>query len=156
VLSQEAVAKIQEVIHHYPVPRAALLPALHIAQEEVGWLPREVMEEVAELLDITPSDVLSVASFYTMFFKQPVGKHVIEVCTNISCSLLGAEDCVDYLRQKLGIDVGETTPDGQFTLKTVECLAACGNGPVMIMDEEYHEDLTLDKIDQLLEKVSLQ
>ncbi|MCC6443938.1 MAG: NADH-quinone oxidoreductase subunit NuoE [Armatimonadetes bacterium] len=135
---------------HYPVPKAALLPALHVAQEEVGWLPREAMEEVADLLGITPSDVLSVASFYTMFFKQPVGKHVIEVCTNISCSLMGADECLEHLQRRLGIGVGETTPDGRFTLKTVECLAACGNGPTLLMDEDYYEDLTLEKLESLL------
>ncbi len=154
MLSEEAVANIKELITHYPVPRAALLPALHIAQGEEGWLSKEVMEEIAELLDITPSDVLSVASFYTMFFKQPVGRHVIELCTNLSCSLMGAEDCLDYLCRKLGIGVGETTPDGQFTLKTVECLAACGSGPVLLIDEEYEEDLTFEKIDELVAKYS--
>ena len=150
MLSEKARAEITELKGKYPDPKSALLPALEIAQREHGWLSEEVMREVGQAMGLPPTEVASVASFYTMFYMQPVGKHVIQVCTNISCSLLGAEHIVDYISRKLDIDVGDTTPDGKFTLLTVECLGSCGTAPMMQVDDAYHENLTEEKIDRIL------
>ena len=151
MLSEKARAEITELKGKYPDPRSALLPALEIVQREHGWLSEEVMREVGQAMDLPPTEVASVASFYTMFYTQPVGEHIIQVCTNISCSLLGAEHIVDYISRKLGLDVGQTTPDGKFTLLTVECLGSCGTAPMMQVDETYCENLTEEKIDRILE-----
>ncbi len=138
----------------YPQARSALLPALEIAQREAGYLSPQVLREVALLMDLPPVEVASVASFYTMLYRRPVGKHVIQVCTNISCSLMGAEHIVDVLRKKLGIEVGETTPDGRFTLLTVECLGSCGTAPMMQVDDTYYENLTEERLDAILAELS--
>jgi NADH-quinone oxidoreductase subunit E len=150
MLSEKAKAEINELKGKYPDPKSALLPALEIAQQENGWLSEEVMQEVGAAMDLPPTEVASVASFYTMFYTRPVGEHVIQVCTNISCSLLGAEQIVDYISHQLGIEVGDTTPDGRFTLLIVECLGSCGTAPMMQVDETYHENLTEEKIDSIL------
>jgi NADH-quinone oxidoreductase subunit E len=149
VLSEKAKAEIAQLKGKYPDPKSALLPALEIAQQEHGWLSEEVMREVGQAMDLPPTEVASVASFYTMLYTQPVGEHVIQVCTNLSCSLLGAEHIVDYISRKLGIEVGQTTPDGKFTLLTVECLGSCGTAPMMQIDETYHGNLTEEKIDRI-------
>jgi NADH-quinone oxidoreductase subunit E len=150
VLSEKSKAQINKLKGKYPDPKSALLPALEIAQREHGWLSEEVMREVGEAMNLPPTEVASVASFYTMLYTRPVGEHVIQVCTNITCSLLGAEHIVEYISRKLGIRVGETTPDGKFTLLTVECLGSCGTAPVMQIDETYYENLTKEKIDRIL------
>ncbi len=150
MLSEKAKTQIDALRRKYPDPKSALLPALEIAQREHGWLSEEIMQEVGQAMDLPPTEVASVASFYTMFYTQPVGEHVIQICTNISCSLLGAEHLVDYISRQLGIEVGETTPDGKFTLLTVECLGSCGTAPMMQVDEMYYENLTEEKIDRIL------
>ncbi len=150
MLSEKARAEITELKGKYPDPKSALLPALEIAQREQGWLSEDVMREVGQAMDLPPIEVASVASFYTMFYREPVGEHVIQVCTNISCSLLGAEHIVEYLSRKLGPDAGQTTPDGKFTLLTVECLGSCGTAPMMQVDETYCENLTEEKIERIL------
>ena len=154
MLSEKAKAEIDELKGKYPDPRSALLPALEIAQQEHGWLSEEVMQEVGQAMELPPTEVASVASFYTMFYTQPVGQHVIQVCTNITCSLLGAEHLVEYISRKLGIEVGQTTLDGKFTLLTVECLGSCGTAPMMQVDEMYHENLTEEKIDRILRELA--
>jgi NADH-quinone oxidoreductase subunit E len=154
VLSENAKAEIKQIRGKYPDPRSALLPALYVAQRERGWLSPEVMRDVAEVMDLPPTEVASVASFYTMFNRQPVGENLIQVCTNISCSLLGAGHIVEYLKSKLGIDVGETTPDNRFTLVTVECLGSCGTAPMMQINDTYYEDLTEEKIDRILAELA--
>jgi NADH-quinone oxidoreductase subunit E len=154
VLSENVKAEIKQFKGKYPDPKSALLTALHVAQRERGWLSPEVMRDVAEVMDLPPTEVASVASFYTMFNRQPVGENLIQVCTNISCSLLGAEHIVEYLKNKLGIDVGETTPDNKFTLVTVECLGSCGTAPMMQINDTYYENLTEEKIDQIFVKLS--
>ena len=151
VLSEQAHQRIQEYVANYPVTRSALLPALHVAQNELGWLPREAMEEVAEILGLDTDQVEEVASFYTMYYKQPVGTYVMEVCKTIPCSLLGADEIIDYISKKLGIQHGETTPDGMFTLYRVECLAACHRAPVMQVNHRYYQDLTPERVDALIE-----
>ena len=153
MLSENVKTEIKQFRGKYPDPRSALLTALHVAQREHGWLSPAVMRDVAEVMDLPPTEVASVASFYTMFNRQPVGENLIQVCTNISCSLLGAEHIVEYLKNKLGIDVGETTLDNKFTLVTVECLGSCGTAPMMQINDTYYENLTEEKIDQILEKL---
>ncbi|MBC7258446.1 MAG: NADH-quinone oxidoreductase subunit NuoE [Chloroflexi bacterium] len=150
VLSDKVKSEIQQLKARYPHPNSALLPALALAQKEHGWLSPEVLEEVAEVMELSPAQVGSVASFYTMFNRRPVGKYLIQVCTNVACSLLGAEHLVEHLKQKLGIGVGETTPDGRFTLLEVECLGSCGTAPVMQINDTYYENLTAEKVDQIL------
>ncbi len=150
-LSEEALNRIEEVRKKYPTARSAVLPALYIAQEEEGYVTKDAMAEIARILDIPPIQVFESATFYTMFNKKPVGRHHIQVCTNLSCSLLGAEHIVEYISRKLCIGVGETTPDGRFTLTTVECLGSCGTAPMMQVNDRYHENLTEEKIDEILD-----
>jgi NADH-quinone oxidoreductase subunit E len=154
VLSENAKAEIKQFKGKYPDPKSALLTALHVAQREHGWLSPEVMRDVAEVMELPPTEVASVTSFYTMFNRQPVGENLVQVCTNISCSLLGAEHIVEYLKNKLGIDLGETTPDNKFTLVTVECLGSCGTAPMMQVNNTYYENLTEEKIDRILAKLA--
>ncbi len=150
VFSQGAQRELQELIARYPDKRSAMLPALEIAQREQGYLTPEAYEWVAQALDTSPTWVASVASFYTMLRKEPAGRYLVQVCTNLSCSLLGAQSLVDYLKQRLGIDVGETTADGLFTLTTVQCLGSCATAPVMQINERYYEQLTCERVDEIL------
>ena len=152
----ERLIRVQEIIARYPEGRqkSALLPLLHLAQEQWGWLSPEVMDYVAKMLDIQAIEVYEVATFYTMFHLEPVGKHVIEYCRTGPCCLMGGEEVYDYLQKKLGIQAGKTTADGRFTLKEVECLAACGMGPVLQIREKYYTHLTNEKIDALLTELS--
>jgi NADH-quinone oxidoreductase subunit E len=153
--NSQTLELVNRIIKRYPEGRqkSALLPVLHIAQaENNGWLSSGIMDYVASLLNIQPIEVYEVATFYSMFNLQPVGNCVIEVCQTGPCWLNGAEEILAHFENKLGIKAGETTPDGRFTLKTVECLAACGNAPVIQVGTEYHENLTPAKADELLEK----
>lgn len=149
--SPETRAKFDQLVKRYPQKKAALIPTLWLAQEELGWLPPEALAHCAEVLDLPPSKAYSVASFYTMFNLQPVGKYKIEVCRTLSCAMCGAFELIAHLEHKLGIKLGETTPDGRFTLMTQECLASCGTGPMLqINGKRYHENLTAEKLDELL------
>jgi NADH-quinone oxidoreductase subunit E len=152
----ERLEKAREIIERYPQGRqkSALLPILHLAQEQWGWVSSDVMDYVAQMLDIKPVEVYEVASFYTMFHLEPVGKHVIEYCRTGPCCLMGGEDVYGYLREKLGINAGETTPDGLFTIKEVECLAACGWGPVFQIREQFYMNLNRERIDEIVEELS--
>jgi NADH-quinone oxidoreductase subunit E len=149
-LSREAVAEIEAIGARYPVKRSALLPALHIAQNELGWVSREAMEDVALILSLDVDQVEEVATFYTMYYTRPVGTYVLEVCKTLPCSILGADEIIDYIGEKLGIQPGETTADGLFTLLRVECLAACHRAPMMQVNHRYYQDLTKAKVDALL------
>ena len=130
---------VQAEIAKYPTRRGAMLPALHLTQEAYGWLSPEALTACSDAIGFSPAYCQAVASFYDMFFLEPVGTHVIEVCTNLSCQLVGAGKVVEALEQELGIHLGETTPDGRITLRSVECLGGCGWGPVVAVDERYHE-----------------
>ena len=154
--SQESMSEINRVIGHFPPIRkkSALLPVLHIVQKESGWLSPEVMDKVAEILEIKPIEVYEVATFYSMYHTKPVGKHVIEVCQTGPCMICGADKTIAYIESKLGIKVGETTNDGLFTLKTVECLGACGYSPMFQIGEQYYENLTEEKIDDIIRQLS--
>lgn len=153
--SQDALALVNKIIKRYPEgkQKSAILPVLHIAQAEFdGWLSAPVMDYVASILNIQPIEVYEVASFYSMFNLKPVGKCVIEVCRTGPCWLIGAEDIVKYIEKKLGIQEGQTTDDGMFTLKTVECLASCGTAPMMQIGEKYHENLSCEKVTEILDE----
>jgi NADH-quinone oxidoreductase subunit E len=151
--SAESETLIQNLMKRYPEGKhkSALLPILHIAQAEFdGWLSPLVMDKVAEVMKLQPIEVYEVASFYSMFNLKPVGKCLLEVCRTSSCWLRGANDIVAHIEKRLGIKEGETTPDGKFTLKTVECLGSCGTAPMLQIGEQFHENLTLEKVDELL------
>ena len=153
--TEEKLNKVNEILARYPDGRqkSALLPVLHIAQDENnGWLSVEAMDYVAELLKIKPIEVYEVATFYSMYNLKPVGRYVFEVCQTGPCMLNGSDQIIDYIKQKLNIKVGETTADGLFTLKTVECLGACGYAPVMQMGKYYREHLTKEKVDQIIDE----
>ncbi|HVM88949.1 MAG TPA: NAD(P)H-dependent oxidoreductase subunit E [Puia sp.] len=153
--SEEKLKKFNAIVARYPEgkQKSALLPVLHLAQEEFGnWLSVETMDYVAGLLKIEPIEVYEVATFYSMYNLKPVGKYMFEVCQTGPCMLRGSDNIIDYIRQKLGINVGETTPDGLFTLKTVECLGACGYAPMMQMGKTYREHLTKEKVDAIIEE----
>ena len=153
--SDAAMALVQKIIKRYPEGRqkSALLPVLHLAQAEFGgWLSPETMDYVASILNLKPIEVYEVASFYTMYNLRPVGKCVLEVCRTGPCMLRGSDDIIEYLENKLSIKDGETTADGMFTLKTVECLASCGTAPMMQVGDNYIENLTSEKLDVILEK----
>jgi NADH-quinone oxidoreductase subunit E len=151
LLSESSRADIRRIRKEYPDTQSALLPALYRAQEDYGgWLPEGAFEEVAAEMDVPPALVASVASFYTMLNRRQVGRHLIQVCTNISCSLLGSERLVEHVGKKLHIKPGETTADGKFTLLEVECLGSCGTAPMMQVDDQYHESLTRDRVDEIL------
>lgn len=152
-LSRNAVSRIKELAKRYPDPKAAALPALWLAQGEYGWISPQVCAAVADALDLPHAHLLGVASFYTMFKKQPTGRNLIQVCSTLSCSLMGAETVVEHLEKKLGVKCGETTADGKFTLMKVECLASCGTAPMMQVNDDYYESLTEEKIDQILESL---
>lgn len=149
--TDENVAIAEEIIARYPRKRSALIPLLHLAQEQDGYVTEEAMEHIAELVGITPAEVLGTASFYEMFKREPVGEYLVNVCTNISCMLLGGEELLHHLENRLGIKAGETTPDGKFTLEDVECIAACTEAPCLQVNYRYFYRVTPERADQLVE-----
>ena len=153
--SEEKLQKVQEIVARYPEgkQKSALIPVLHLAQEENnGWLSAEAMDYVAGLLQLTPIEVYEVATFYSMYNLKPVGRYLFEVCQTGPCMLNGSDNIISYIQEKLNIKVGETTPDGLFTLKVVECLGACGYAPMMQMGKHYKEHLTKEKVDQIIDE----
>jgi NADH-quinone oxidoreductase subunit E len=150
----DKLAKANEIIARYPQgkQKSALMPLLHLAQEEWGWLSSETMDYVAGLLQLEPIEVYEVATFYTMYNLKPVGQYVFEVCHTGPCMLRGSDDIIAYIKEKLNIKVGETTADGLFTLKTAECLGACGYAPMMQLGKHYREHLTKEKVDQIIDE----
>lgn len=153
--TEEKLAEVDAIIKRYPEgkQKSALLPILHLAQEQFnGWLDTPVMDYVASLLNISPIEVYEVASFYSMYNLKPVGKYMFEVCHTGPCMINGSDDIIKYIGEKLGIKSGETTADGLFTLKTVECLGACGYAPMMQLGKHYREHLTKEKVDQIVEE----
>ena len=152
MLSQQNLAKLEELKKKYPTPKSLTLPVLWMVQEEHGWISPEAMKYVADLLQLPVRHVYGVVTFYTMFNVKPVGKYHLQVCTNISCQLLGSEKISEHVCKKLNIKPGETTPDQRFTVTEVECLGSCGTAPMMQVNERYYENLTVEKIDSLLEE----
>lgn len=152
-LSEKALKELDKMKQEYPDSRSVSIPALHLAQKEFGYISEEVCLLLAEYLDISPGEVLNTASFYTMFNKKPVGKYLIQVCSTLSCTLKGSQEIVEHIKKKLDIDVGETTRDGKFTLVKVECLGSCGTAPVIQINDDYYENLTIEKVDEILDNL---
>lgn len=150
-LSESARGEFERLLARYPNREAAILPALHLAQREFGWISDEAIRYVAGLIGVPPAQIEGVATFYTMYNRKPVGRYHLQVCRNLSCSLMGAEHILDHLGRRLGVRPGETTPDGRFTLSAVECLGSCGTAPVMQVNDDYHENLSVEAVDRLLE-----
>jgi NADH-quinone oxidoreductase subunit E len=153
--SDTKLAEVKKIIGRYPEgkQKSAVIPVLHIAQEEFGgWLSADTMDYVASLLQLDPIEVYEVATFYSMYNLQPVGKYLFEVCQTGPCMLNGSDNIIEYIKSRLGIGVGETTPDGLFTLKTVECLGACGYAPLMQLGKNYREHLTKEKVDSIIDE----
>ncbi|HSE93692.1 MAG TPA: NAD(P)H-dependent oxidoreductase subunit E [Methylomirabilota bacterium] len=152
--SPEQLAEVRRLQGLYPERRGALLPVLHMAQAAFGYISLEVEDYVAGLFELSPAHVHEVVTFYTLYFREPAGRHVVSVCHNLSCHLAGAPGIIEHLKTRLGIDVGETTGDGRVTLLSVECLCACEHAPMMQVDDRYEFDLTPDKIDRTLERLT--
>ena len=150
-LTAENVLLAREIIERYPVPKSALIPLLHLAQEQDGYVAEDAMEHIAELIGCTPAEVLGTCSFYEMLKREPVGQYVVNVCTNISCLLLGGEQLLHHLEQKLGVRAGSTTPDGVFTLEDVECIAACTEAPCLQVNYRYFHRVTNAEADRLID-----
>ena len=154
MLSDKTRDEIKKYIAKYPDKRSAIMPALHLAQREVGWLPDPVLDDIAELLGLSRTEVGSVASFYTMYFREKVGKHQIFFCGDLPCALRGAEEMLEHLEHKLGCKAGQTTADGAITLREVECLGGCDHAAVALIDGVEHEqDLTNEKLDAIVERL---
>ena len=153
MLLEKAKDELDSILAKYPNKRSALLPTLYVAQREYGHLTDEAIQEVADILDMTPTQVRTVVGFYTLFYTDPLGKHVIQICDDLPCALRGSGDLVEHACQRLGIRPGETTEDGLFTLETVVCIAACDRAPVMQVDVEYFENLTPERFDEIVDKL---
>jgi len=151
--SPETLKKFEETVNRYPKKEAAMLPVLYLAQQEFGYLGEEAIAYVAKILEQPPARVHGVVSFYTMLNMKPIGRHHIQVCRTLPCALRGAEKITGFLKQKLGIELGQTTADRRFTLSEVECLASCGTAPMMQINEDYYESLTETKVTEILESL---
>ena len=147
------IEEIRRVAARYPESRSAVLPALQIAQEQYGWLPREAFEQVAEALELTPAYCMSVASFYDMFHLEPVGRHMVEVCTNICCGLVNAQAVLEAFERELGVAPGETTGDGAITLRAVECLGGCATPTLVAVDHRYRESVTPEQVPSIVREL---
>lgn len=153
MISEEQLAQIRDTIVRFPQKRSAVLPVLHLVQEELGWLSPEAQDYVAELIGLPPIKVHEVASFYTLFNKKPVGRYHLQVCTNIACMLRNSGEILQAIQERLGIKPGETTADQRFSVSTVECLAACGGAPAMQVNSDYVENLTATRLTAYLEEL---
>jgi NADH-quinone oxidoreductase subunit E len=145
--------RIQKVAKRYPSSKSAILPALRLAQEQYGWLSREALEEVGDALDLTPAYCMSVASFYDMFTLEPAGRHTIEVCTNVCCGLVNAQSVLESFERELGVGPGETTSDGEITLRAVECLGGCSTPTIVAVDHRYRQSVTPDDVPSNVEEL---
>lgn len=153
MISEQAKQRMRDLAARYPAARSAVLPSLYIAQEEEGYITQQGLQAVSEALGITVDDVESVATFYTMYWHQQPGKKVIKICTSLSCYLRGCDKLLAHLEDRLGIKAGETTADGNYTLKPMECLASCGTAPVLQVNEEFVENVTLEMADALIDEL---
>jgi NADH-quinone oxidoreductase subunit E len=151
MLSDELRAEITALMDRYEEPRSALMPAFWLAQKAQGHLAEDAIEDIAHIIGVDPGYASGVASFYTLYHLEPVGRYVLQVCKTLSCRMAGAEDILEHLRQRLQIDVGGTTDDGKFSLMTAECLASCGTGPVMMVNHYMHENVTVERVDEILD-----
>src|SRR5215469_5060178 len=152
MISEQAKQRMRDLASRYPVARSAIMPALYIAQHEEGYITQGALQAVAEAIGLTVDDVESVATFYTMYYQRPPGKKVVKVCTSISCYLRGCDALVDHFEKRLGIKRGETSADGNYTFMTTECLASCGTAPVLQVNDEFVENVTLEVVDALVDE----
>jgi NADH-quinone oxidoreductase subunit E len=153
-LTEELKAHLRDrYFPRYPTKRAVLLPALHLVQHTYNWIPMRAVEEVAEFLEIAPAEALDTASFYEEYWLKPKGKYLVQVCRSLACELCGSKRLTEHLKKKLNVDVGETTPDGKFTLVELECLGACGTAPVVMYNEVLRENVTLENVDEVLDSL---
>jgi NADH-quinone oxidoreductase E subunit len=152
-LKADVVEKINKLAEQFPEKNSALIPALHLIQDEFGWIPPAAVAQLADILETTPNKIYAVISFYSMFNEKPVGKYHIQVCRNVSCSLLGANHIIDHIANKIEIKPGQTTDDKKYTLSLVECLGSCGTAPVMMVNDKYYENLTEEKVDNILKSL---
>jgi NADH-quinone oxidoreductase subunit E len=152
-LSDERERELEAILSRYPTRMAALIPTLHLMQDQEGWISDEMIGWVSTRLDVAPAHIKGVVTFYSLFNQKPVGKHQVWVCRTLPCALRGAGDVLAQCEKKLGIHAGETTPNGKVTLRTAECLASCGTAPMMQINKEYHENLTAESVDRLLTKL---
>jgi NADH-quinone oxidoreductase subunit E len=153
-LTAEREAKLVEILARYPNRQAALIPVLHLCQEQHGWISDEVMQWVAARLELSAAHVKGVVTFYTLFNQHPVGQHQVWVCRTLSCALRGADGILSHCEKRLGVHAGETTKDGKVTLRTAECLASCGTAPMIQVDRDYHENLTIAEVDRILDRLT--
>src|SRR2546421_6992278 len=154
LLTEEMKEHLREkCFARYPTNRAVLLPALHHVQHEYGWIPMQALQEVAEFLELAPAEVLDTATFYEEYWLRPKGKYLIQVCRSLSCEICDSKKLTVHCQRKLGIELGETTPDGRFTLVELECLGACGTAPAALVNDVLHEELTLEKLDQIIREL---
>jgi len=153
-LSSDRERTLREILTRYPTTMGACIPVLHLCQEQHGWISPEIVEYVAHTLDLPLSHVQGVVTFYTLFNRKPVGKHQVWVCRTLPCALRGAGGVLEHCEKRLGLHAGETTEDGKVTLRTAECLASCGTAPMMQVDKEYFENLTLEKVDEILDRLT--
>ena len=152
--TEENLKRVEEAVKKYPVKKAAVMPVLYIAQEQNGWISQEVIKEVAAILEMTAEDVLGVVTFYTMYHQKPAGKYHLQVCTNVSCMLRGAYKIYDHVKDKLNISNGGVTDDHLFSLEEVECMGSCGTAPMIAVNEDFYENLDVQKVDQILESLN--
>src|SRR5713101_1657963 len=152
MISEQAKQRMRDLAVRYPVTRSAVMPSLYIAQQEEGYITQEALQAVDETIGLTVDDVESVATFYTMYYQQPPGRKVIKICTSISCYLRGCDELVSHLEQRLGLKRGETSANGNYTLMTAECLASCGTAPVLQVNDEFVEEITLEMADALVDE----
>ncbi len=151
--SRDAKKAMDDILKRYPDKKSAMLPVLHLAQDEFKVLSDDVIEYLSDIMGFSPAYIKGVVTFYKLFNTKPVGKYHIQLCTNISCSILGSEDILAYLKEKLGLNEGEVSSDGKFSLTTVECLGSCGTAPVMQINNTYYENLTKEKVDEILKNL---
>jgi len=151
--TEENYEKIKDILKKYPTKKAAVMPVLYLAQEQNGWISKEVMSEVASVLEITEEEVFGVTTFYTMFYEKPVGKNHLQVCTNVSCMLRGGYEIYEKVKEKLGLDNWQVTEDKQFSLEEVECMGSCGTAPMIAVNEDYYENLTKEKVEEIIESL---
>jgi NADH-quinone oxidoreductase E subunit len=148
--SADALRRFDEIVSRYPKKEAAMLPVLYLAQEEFGYLSPDAIECVARMMELSPARIYGVVTFYTMLNMKPVGRHHIQVCRTLPCALMGSGQITAFLKQRLGVGTGETTPDGKFTLSEVECLASCGTAPMMQINDDYYENLSEERVEEIL------
>jgi len=152
-LSPDREKHVEEILSRYPNRQAACIPVLHVCQEQNGWISDEIVAWVAARLDLSSAHVKGVVTFYTLFNKEPVGKHQVWVCRTLSCALRGSDEILHHCEKRLGIHVGQTTKDGKVTLRTAECLASCGTAPMIQVDKDYYENLTTAEVDRILDRL---